>query len=59
MSLSLGFTTLFAFQTFIPHLQHDKLLLQVDRESYQWWPHHHDRHSKLCLNSTPAGQVLK
>lgn len=36
MSLSLGFTTVFAFQTSIPHLQHVKLLLQVDKESCQW-----------------------
>lgn len=35
MSLSLGFTTVFAFQAFIPHLQHVKLLLQVDKESCQ------------------------
>lgn len=36
MSLSLGFTTVFAFQMFTPHLQHEKILLQVDAESCQW-----------------------
>lgn len=40
MSLSLGFTAVFAFQTFIPHLQHVKLLLQVDKESCQRWRCH-------------------
>lgn len=35
MSLALGFTTVFAFQTFIPHLQYVKLLLQVDKKSCQ------------------------
>lgn len=57
MSLSLGFTTVFAFQTFIPCLHHVKLLLQADKESCQRWPCHQVRHSKPHLNFTLAGLV--
>jgi len=54
MSLSLGFTTVFAFYTFTPHLQHDRLLLQVDTESCQWWPRQHGETLKTTSKFHPC-----